>query len=293
MLTLQTEIIKNELVLMDLENFYDELLKANIEASECPPPEMVIRFFEEILELLFPEFSYERLLDRNAIIGKCNEQKESLKKILEHNRECLKSDMDGIEEHFFDKLPEIRRKLVSDVDAIYRGDPAAKTKAEVIRTYPGFYALAAYRVAHQLLNLGVLLIPRIISEYAHRQTGIDIHPGAKIGEHFCIDHGTGVVIGETTVIGSNVKIYQGVTLGGLSVKKEDASKKRHPTIEDNVVIYAGASILGGDTVIGEGSIIGGNVWLTRSVPPNTKIYYKASMTDSSGETDMITFKQES
>jgi len=279
MLTLQTEIIKNELVLMDLENFYDELLKANIEASECPPPEMVIRFFEEILELLFPEFSYERLLDRNAIIGKCNEQKESLKKILEHNRECLKS--------------QIRRKLVSDVDAIYHGDPAAKTKAEVIRTYPGFYALAAYRVAHQLLNLGVLLIPRIISEYAHRQTGIDIHPGAKIGEHFCIDHGTGVVIGETTVIGSNVKIYQGVTLGGLSVKKEDASKKRHPTIEDNVVIYAGASILGGDTVIGEGSIIGGNVWLTRSVPPNTKIYYKASMTDSSGETDMITFKQES
>lgn len=266
---------------------------ANIEASECPPPEMVIRFFEDILELLFPEFSYERLLEKEAIIEKVNEEKGTLQKILEHNQECIKNDTGGVEDKFFEQLPEIRRKLVNDIDAIYRGDPAAKNRAEVIRTYPGFYALAAYRIAHQLLDLGVLLIPRIISEYAHRQTGIDIHPGAKIDEHFCIDHGTGVVIGETSVIGSNVKIYQGVTLGGLSVKKEDASKKRHPTIEDNVVIYAGASILGGETVIGEGSIIGGNVWLTRSVPPNTKIYYKASMTDSSGKTDMITFKQES
>lgn len=279
--------------LKDLDFFYDELLKANIEASECPPPEMVNRFFEDILELLFPEFSYERLLDKEAIIEKFNEEKNTLRKILEHNRDCIKNDAGGVEDQFFDQLPEIRRRLVNDIDAIYKGDPAAKNRAEVIRTYPGFYALAAHRIAHQLLELGVLLIPRIISEYAHRQTGIDIHPGAQIGEHFCIDHGTGVVIGETTVIGSNVKIYQGVTLGGLSVKKEDASKKRHPTIEDNVVIYAGASILGGETVIGEGSIIGGNVWLTRSVPPNTKIYYKASMTDSSGETDMITFKQES
>jgi serine O-acetyltransferase len=279
--------------LKDLDFFYDELLKANIEASECPPPEMVIRFFEDILELLFPEFSYERLLDRQAIVEKFNDKKNTLRKILEHNRECIKNDTGGVEDQFFGKLPEIRRRLVNDIDAIYKGDPAAKNRAEVIRTYPGFYALAAHRIAHQLLGLGVQLIPRIISEYAHRQTGIDIHPGAQIGEHFCIDHGTGVVIGETTVIGSNVKIYQGVTLGGLSVNKEDASKKRHPTIEDDVVIYAGASILGGETVIGEGSIIGGNVWLTRSVPPNTKIYYKASMTDSSGETDMITFKQES
>jgi serine O-acetyltransferase len=138
--------------------------------------------------------------------------------------------------------------------------------------------------------MGVLLIPRIISEHAHRQTGIDIHPAASIGENFCIDHGSGVVIGETTRIGKNVKVYQGVTLGGLSVRKEDASKKRHPTIEDNVVIYAGATILGGETVIGEGSIVGGNVWLTRSVPPGSKIYYQASMTDTSGKTDTITFK---
>lgn len=276
----------------DLNFFYDELLKANIEASDCPPPERVVRFFEEILELLFPEFSYERLPDRKAVQDKFENQKRTLYKILEHNRECLEGEMTGVADHFFEELPVIRQKLLYDIDAIYKGDPAAKSRAEVIRTYPGFYAIAAYRIAHKLVESGVLLIPRIISEYAHRQTGIDIHPGAKIGEHFCIDHGTGVVIGETTVIGSNVKIYQGVTLGGLSVTKEDASKKRHPTIEDHVVIYAGATILGGDTVIGEGSIIGGNVWLTRSVPPNTKIYYKASMTDTLGETDMITFKQQ-
>jgi serine O-acetyltransferase len=160
----------------------------------------------------------------------------------------------------------------------------------VIRTYPGFYAIAAHRIAHCLLLNGVNLIPRIISEHAHRQTGIDIHPGAIIGDHFCIDHGTGIVIGETTTIGNHVKIYQGVTLGGLSVKKEDAEKKRHPTIENHVVIYAGASILGGDTVIGEGSIIGGNVWLTKSVPKNSKVYYQAKMTNSEGDTDTITFR---
>ena len=147
--------------------------------------------------------------------------------------------------------------------------PAAKSREEVIRTYPGFYAVAAYRIAHQLHLLGIQGIPRIITEHAHSKTGIDIHPGAKIGNHFCIDHGTGVVIGETSVIGNHVKIYQGVTLGALSVNKEDATKKRHPTLEDNVVVYAGATILGGGTVIGRGSVIGGNVWLTESVPPDT------------------------
>ena len=139
-------------------------------------------------------------------------------------------------------------------------------------------------------NLGVELIPRIITERAHSKTGIDIHPGAKIGSHFCIDHGTGIVIGETSRIGNHVKIYQGVTLGGLSVDKSDAAKKRHPTIEDHVVIYAGATILGGKTVIGRNSIIGGNVWLTRSVPENTKVYYKAALTDKDGDTDIIEFK---
>jgi serine O-acetyltransferase len=145
----------------------------------------------------------------------------------------------------------------------------------VIRTYPGFYAIAAYRVAHALHLQNIGGIPRVITEHAHSRTGIDIHPGAKIGDHFCIDHGSGVVIGETCVIGNHVKIYQGVTLGALSVEKSDATKKRHPTIDDGVVIYAGATILGGETVVGHDSVIGGNVWLTRSVPPYSKIYYQA------------------
>jgi serine O-acetyltransferase len=218
------------------------------------------------------------------------ELRAKLRQIFDHNKECIKSGIKGLENDFFDALPEIRSRLLLDIDAIYLGDPAAQTRGEVIRTYPGFYAIAAHRIAHQLLKLGVILIPRIISEHAHRQAGIDIHPGAEIGDYFCIDHGTGIVIGETTVIGSKVKIYQGVTLGGLSVKKEDARKKRHPTIEDGVVIYAGATILGGDTLIGENSIIGGNVWLTKSVPAHSKIYYQAKMTNTEGETDTITFK---
>jgi serine O-acetyltransferase len=179
---------------------------------------------------------------------------------------------------FFRALPELRRLLNSDVLAAFDGDPAAKSVEEVVFSYPAIEAITAYRVAHCLYNEGVPMIPRIISEYAHSQTGIDIHPGAKIGERFFIDHGTGVVIGETAVIGRNVKIYQGVTLGALSIPRsgEDALRnaQRHPTIEDNVTIYSGATILGGDTVIGEGSVIGGNVWLVHSVPPRSKITYE-------------------
>ena len=174
---------------------------------------------------------------------------------------------------------------------MYEGDPAAKSRDEIVRTYPGFYAIAAYRIAHELHALGVKGIPRIITEHAHSRTGIDIHPGASIGSHFCIDHGTGVVIGETSVIGNNVKIYQGVTLGALSVNKEDAEKKRHPTLEDNVIVYAGATILGGDTVIGRDSIVGGNVWITSSIPANSKIYYQAKMYNgNTHEIDLVVFK---
>ena len=270
--------------------FISELAKAHQDASSCPPPELVVTFFEDLLGLMFPEFAFNRFPRENEIEKQLNVCKQELRTILDHNKDCVKSGISGLEDTFFEAFPAIRKKLIQDVDAIYRGDPAAKSKAEVIRTYPGFFAVAAHRIAHELLKLGVNLIPRIISEYAHRQTGIDIHPGAQIGDHFCIDHGTGVVIGETTVIGSHVKIYQGVTLGGLSVKKEDARVKRHPTIEDRVVLYAGATILGGQTVIGAGSIIGGNVWLTKSVPPDSKIYYQAKMTNSRGETDTITFK---
>lgn len=181
---------------------------------------------------------------------------------------------------FLARLPEIRRLVATDVQAAYEGDPAATSPMEVVMAYPGLYAVTIHRLAHELYRLRVPIIPRIMSELAHSKTGIDIHPGATIGERFFIDHGTGVVIGETTVIGRNVKLYQGVTLGALSFDRDPVTGalvkgvKRHPNVEDNVVIYAGATILGGRTVIGHDSEIGGNVWLKDSVPPNSRVYNK-------------------
>ena len=177
-------------------------------------------------------------------------------------------------EDFFEELSKIRIILAKDLQAAVRGDPAAMSDDEVILSYPGFQATSVHRMAYFFWSRQVPLIPRMMSEIIHRRTGIDIHPGAEIGESFFIDHGTGVVIGETAVIGKNVKIFQGVTLGALSVKKEECGQKRHPTIEDDVTIYANATILGGDTIIGQGSIIGGSVWITQSVPPGSKIYHK-------------------
>lgn len=198
---------------------------------------------------------------------------------LEISGKSSETQAEEIIEHFLGKLPYIREMLKDDVLAAYKGDPAAKSYGEIILSYPGVRALAIHRLAHELLLLGVPILPRMMSEYVHNRTGIDIHPGAKIGRSLFIDHGTGVVIGETTVIGNHVKIYQGVTLGALSIpdpEKESISAKRHPTIEDNVTIYAGASILGGNTIVGAGSIIGSNVWLTHSVAPDTKVLYKQS-----------------
>jgi serine O-acetyltransferase len=176
-------------------------------------------------------------------------------------------------------IPAIRRVLATDVRATFDGDPAARSHDEIIFSYPGVYAITVYRAAHRLFELGVPLLPRIMTEHAHSITGIDIHPGAEIGESFVIDHGTGVVIGETTAIGKNVRIYQGVTLGALSLPKNAGDqyrgRKRHPTIEDDVIIYSGATILGGDTVIGARSVIGGNVWITASVPPDTMVVMEA------------------
>lgn len=178
------------------------------------------------------------------------------------------------------RIPELRRTLNADIKAAFEGDPAAKSVEEIVFSYPVVEAITAHRIAHVLYAEHVPIVPRIISEYAHSLTGVDIHPGAKIGEGFFLDHGTGVVIGETSVIGRSVKVYQGVTLGALSTRRSECAcepepEQRHPTIEDNVTIYAGATILGGDTVIGSGSVIGGNVWLVRSVPPNSKIFGKA------------------
>ena len=175
---------------------------------------------------------------------------------------------------FMKRIPEIRAYLDKDIDALYNGDPAAESRDAVIIAYPGLFAISVQRFAHVLYELGVPILPRVMTEDAHSRTGIDINPGAVIGEYFFIDHGTGVVIGETTLIGNHVKLYQGVTLGALSTRQERGlvGSKRHPTIEDNVTIYSGASILGGNTVIGRGSVIGGNVFLTRSIPPGTRVY---------------------
>jgi len=180
-------------------------------------------------------------------------------------------------DRFMAQLPAIHHALDLDADAHDQGDPAATCRDEVILAYPGFRAVALHRIAHALHELGVPLVPRLIGELAHRETGIDIHPGASIGAAFSIDHGTGVVVGETAVIGDRVKLYQGVTLGAASVRKDLANTKRHPTVGDDVVIYANATILGGDTVIGAGSIIGGNVWLTRSVPPGSVVSHEATV----------------
>ncbi len=272
------------------QKFIDKLWDEHEEAASCPPPHLVIRFFEGLMGLLFSEFSNKEFRLPEELGLYAQQLAIDFKHLLKRDKSLDKGQIDDITKSYFEQLADIKEQLHLDIEAMYQGDPAAKSTAEVIRTYPGFYAIAAHRLAHYLYGLDIQLMPRIISEHAHSKTGIDIHPGASIGESFCIDHGTGIVIGETTNIGNHVKIYQGVTLGALSVKKEDASNKRHPTIEDRVVIYAGSSILGGQTTIGHDSIIGGNVWLTKSVAPFSKIYYKASMTNTDGETDVITFK---
>ncbi|MDX8568479.1 serine O-acetyltransferase [Elizabethkingia sp. HX XZB] len=180
-------------------------------------------------------------------------------------------------EVLFDALPEIYDRLILDAESILEFDPATESLEEILLAYPGFFATYVYRVSHQLWRQKIRTLPRILSEYGHSKTGIDIHPGAMIGEHFFIDHGTGIVIGETSVIGNNVKIYQGVTLGALNVSKDKANQKRHPNIEDNVIIYSGATILGGETTIGRDSIIGGNVWITQDVPSNSLVYNKSEI----------------
>ncbi|CAI8796512.1 serine O-acetyltransferase EpsC [Chryseobacterium sp. CH21] len=192
---------------------------------------------------------------------------------------------------FFEALPELYNQLVLDATSILEFDPAADSLEEVYLAYPGFFATYVYRISHQLWNQEVKILPRVISEYAHSKTGIDIHPGATIGKSFFIDHGTGIVIGETTIIGNNVKIYQGVTLGALNVSKEKAHQKRHPNIEDDVIIYSGATILGGETTIGRESVIGGNVWVTQDVPANSLVYHKSEIKikDNSSLPESLTF----
>ena len=250
----------------------------------------VIDFTEHIKAALFPVL-YERNLTTPdhlsaIVVNRINSALMELTSILEdiYINSGISEDKDNarnksmeVAGKLMDSLPTIRRKLSLDVKAAYDGDPAAHNYEEILLSYPSMEAITVYRVAHELYELDVPVVPRIMTEYAHQNTGIDINPGAKIGDSFFIDHGTGVVIGETTVIGNNVKIYQGVTLGAKSFELDQDGNpvkgiKRHPNIEDNVIIYSGATILGGDVTIGENSIIGGNVWLTTSVPKNTTVY---------------------
>jgi serine O-acetyltransferase len=278
---------------MNHQSFYQKLYQTHQACPTCPAPAEVSKFYVDLLGALFPDFNQLSHLSQQEFIQFMESLQAELENLLRHNPAKENGDPVKIAHKFFDALPEVYQRLQDDIDAMFEGDPAAKSRSEVIRTYPGFYAIAAYRIAHELQRLEVTGIPRIITEHAHSKTGIDIHPAARIGKHFCIDHGTGIVIGETTVIGHYVKLYQGVTLGALSVNKEDAERKRHPTLEDHVVVYAGATILGGETIIGHDSTIGGNVWLTKSVPPHSKIYYQAKMFN--GETDQIdhvVFRQE-
>lgn len=273
------------------EDFIKKLYQSHKACPTCPSPAEVSEFYIQLLGALFPDFSSESFTDLASFEAHLQMLQKKLNELLLNTPKRNGASAQVVATQLFDLLPKIHDQLEQDVMAMYDGDPAAKSATEVIKTYPGFYAIAAYRIANALHELGSVEIPRIITEHAHSKTGIDIHPAAKIGDHFCIDHGTGVVIGETAVIGNHVKIYQGVTLGALSVDKSDAEKKRHPTIESNVVIYAGATILGGETIIGHDSIIGGNVWLTRSVPPHSKIYYQAKMhTEADADSDLIFIK---
>lgn len=267
--------------------FLDGLTAAR-EAYALPPRlhELVERFAHRTLELLFPHFAAEIGNGGDDVTGELVALRSLLADIL-HLPGTACGAPDEVVERFTAELPTIRTALLLDARAIYDGDPAARSVDEVILAYPGFLATALYRIAHVLHLLGAPLIPRMLTEVAHRDTGIDIHPGATIGPSLAIDHGTGIVIGETSVLGEYVKIYQGVTLGSLSVQKHMAAKKRHPTIGDRVVIYANATILGGDTVIGPGSRIGGNVWLTASVPANAVVTPTARVERSKGTGDDI------
>ena len=255
-------------------------LKALTPGAEIPSRDIVTDIVKDVQAVLFPKH----------FIAVSSETGEALLSSiyyrLKHQIEvaCSFAEKAGVDananaKHFIESLPEIKRLLLTDVEALYEGDPAAKHRDEVLLCYPGFFAIAVYRMAHKLYEMQIPLIPRIMTEFAHQKTGIDIHPGATIGEYFFIDHGTGIVIGETTVIGTHVKLYQGVTLGAKSFELDENGNpvkdlKRHPNIGNNVIIYANATILGGDTFIGDNSVIGGNTWLIKSVPAGSKIYYE-------------------
>lgn len=270
---------------------YNSACFEHVDASPMPSRERIIELVEVCKDILFPGYfrtqgidsvnlRYRLGLEISGLYDKLTREiSHSIRhECIRYGHPCLHCEEMGEEKafNFLETLPELRAILATDVRAAYEGDPAAGSYDEIIFSYPGILAILTYRVAHRLYELGVPILPRIMTEYAHSITGIDIHPGARIGESFFIDHGTGVVIGQTAVIGKQVKLYQGVTLGALSFRRTETGEldrlsKRHPTLEDEVTVYAGSTILGGETVIGARSIIGGNVWLTHSIPADTKV----------------------
>ncbi len=260
------------------KQFIQELFDKQSAVEPVPSTERIAGWARNLAGILFPEKSLSLVSTPAEIEEHLVELKRELAAMLNATKACNHCNKPEVAELFFTQLPELHRVLQTDVQSILSGDPAAHNEFEIIRAYPGFFAICFYRIAHALHQLKVPIIPRILTEYAHTQTGIDIHPAAIIGEYFFIDHGTGIVVGETTEIGRHVKLYQGVTLGALSVEKSMANLKRHPTVEDHVVIYSNATILGGETVIGQHSIIGGNVWLTKSVPAYSTVYHKPEIT---------------
>ncbi|MGJ1386100.1 serine O-acetyltransferase [Sphingobacterium spiritivorum] len=260
----------------NMESFYAHLYAKQLEVQDMPSNKRIAQWAMNLLHLLFPERNSNSYQSVEEIRVAFQQSENELFDLLIRTKACSQCDNQEISSVFFTCLPGLYEIMLTDARSILAGDPAAKSIREVIRTYPGFMAISVFRLANQLHKQGVPLIPRILTEYAHSKTGIDIHPGATIGQYLYIDHGTGLVIGETSVIGDHVKLYQGVTLGALSVEKNMANLKRHPTIEDHVIIYSGATILGGETVIGHHSIIGGNVWLTSSIDPYTTVYHQAN-----------------
>ncbi len=248
-----------------LEKHYEQCYK------DVPSKTDAIAFLNDMVALLFPVTHGQMFTPDELEYRWLDLQLQFRKLITPAMPNGGRTDIIG---EFFSQVPAIYADLMHDAGFFNECDPAASCKEEIILSYPGFYAITVYRFAHVIYRLGIPILPRILSEHAHSRTGIDIHPGATIGRHFYIDHGTGIVIGETAVIGDNVKMYQGVTLGATFVDKDLQGKQRHPRIEDNVILYAGCTILGGGTVIGHDSVIGGNVWLTESVPPHTKVYHE-------------------
>ena len=277
----------NDIVGLLLDDYEKKRVSEEVKIFNHPDREAIVDILTSLRKIIFPGYFRNRSIKvytlRNNlsmliedVIYKLTKQMTIVFDGDESTDEDITEKAEKIALEFIEKLPKIKEYIETDVQAAYDGDPAAFSEDEIIYSYPGLYAVLVNRIAHELFLLGVPVIPRMMTEYAHSVTGIDIHPGATIGKYFFIDHGTGIVIGETTVIGNNVKIYQGVTLGALSTRGGQAlkSRKRHPTIEDNVTIYSGASILGGDTVIGKDVVIGGNAFITRSIPEGAKVSVK-------------------